>query len=248
VAGITDVTGLFELAVSSPLSYLAAFLLPCLDAILPLLPSETVVIGLGVATAGSTDPRIALLVALAAFGAFAGDNLAYLIGRRFGPFAERRFFSGERGVRSRAWAERTLNHFGGRLIVLCRFIPGGRTAVTLTCGIVGYSRRSFVLATACSAVIWASYAFWLGRIGGKAFEDKPWLGFVLAFAVAIGLSALIEIGRRLAGRYRARRPRPPDPGPDDRDPDGPGPEPSLEASGTEAPHQHHAGCTDFARR
>jgi membrane-associated protein len=198
-------SGLFDLAVSSPLSYLAAFWLPCLDAILPLLPSETVVIGLGVATAGSTDPRIGLLVLLAAGGAFAGDNLAYVIGRRFGPFAERRFFSGERGRRSRAWAERMLERFGGRLILVCRFVPGGRTAVTLTCGLVGYRRRSFVIATACSAVIWASYAFWLGRLGGKAFESKPWVGFVLAFGVAIGVSVLIEGGRRIYGIYRRHR-------------------------------------------
>ena len=197
--------GLFDLAVSSPLSYLAAFWLPCLDAILPVVPSETVIIGLGVATSGSTDPRIALLVFLGACGAFAGDNLAYLIGRRFGPFAERKFFSSERGKQSRAWAERMLQRYGGRLILLCRFIPGGRTAVTLTCGIVGYPRRSFVIATACSAVIWASYAFWLGRLGGKAFEDKPWVGFVLAFGVAIGVSALVEISRRLHARYKGRR-------------------------------------------
>ena len=51
-----------HLALSSPLSYLAAFLIPMLDAILPVLPSETIVIALGVSTAGSTDPRIALLV------------------------------------------------------------------------------------------------------------------------------------------------------------------------------------------
>jgi membrane-associated protein len=202
-----NVSGLFQLAVSSPLSYLAAFWLPCLDAILPLLPSETVVIGLGVATAGSTDPRIGLLVLLAACGAFAGDNLAYVIGRRFGPFADRRFFSGERGRRSRAWAERMLARYGGRLILVCRFIPGGRTAVTLTCGLVGYRRRSFVLATACSAVIWASYAFWLGRLGGKAFESRPWVGFVLAFAIAIGATALIEAVRRIYGRRQGRRPR-----------------------------------------
>lgn len=207
-------SGLFDLAVSSPLSYLAAFWLPCLDAVLPVVPSETVVIGLGVATAGSTDPRIGLLVFLAACGAFAGDNLAYVIGRRFGPYAERKFFSSERGARSRAWAERTLQRYGGRLIVLCRFIPGGRTAVTLTCGIVGYRRRSFVLATACSAVIWASYAFWLGRLGGKAFEDKPWLGFVLAFGVAIGVSLLIEAGRRGYARYRARHREPGEPDPE----------------------------------
>jgi membrane-associated protein len=201
------VSGLFALAVSSPLSYLAAFLLPCLDAILPVLPSETVVIGLGVATAGSSDPRIALLVFLAAAGAFAGDNLAYLLGARFGPFAERKFFASERGARSRAWAERMLARYGGRLILLCRFIPGGRTAVTLTCGLVGYPRRSFVLATACSAAIWASYAFWLGRLGGKAFEDKPWVGFLLAFGIAIGLSVLIEAGRRVHARYARREGR-----------------------------------------
>jgi hypothetical protein len=43
------VAGLFELAVSSPLSYLAVFLAAM--PILPLLPGETLVVGLGVATA-----------------------------------------------------------------------------------------------------------------------------------------------------------------------------------------------------
>jgi membrane protein DedA with SNARE-associated domain len=84
-------SGLSLLAVSSPVSYLVAFLVPAFDAILPILPSETAVIALGVATAGSADPRIAVLVAVAACGAFAGDNLAYLIGRRFGPAAQRRY-------------------------------------------------------------------------------------------------------------------------------------------------------------
>ena len=46
-----------------------------------MLPSETAIIALGVATAGSADPRIALLVACSAAGAFLGDNLCYLLGR-----------------------------------------------------------------------------------------------------------------------------------------------------------------------
>ena len=99
-------TDLTHLAISSPISYLIAFAVPALDAILPFLPSETLLIVLGVATAGSADPRIALLIALAACGAFAGDNLCYLIGRRFGPAAERRVFAGEKGQRRRAWANR----------------------------------------------------------------------------------------------------------------------------------------------
>ena len=135
------------LNLSSPATYLIAVLLPALDALLPVVPSETAIVALGVATAGRTDPRIALLIALAAFGAFLGDNVNYLLGRRFGPAVARRFLSGERGTRQRAWAERSLGQFGARLIIACRFIPAGRTVVTLTCGLVGYRRRSFIIAT-----------------------------------------------------------------------------------------------------
>ncbi|MDX6342491.1 MAG: hypothetical protein QOH87_2629, partial [Trebonia sp.] len=147
-----------SLQVGSVLSYLIAFVIPALDAIFPVLPSESAVIALGVATAGSADPRIALLVGCAAAGAFIGDNLCYLLGRRFGPAVERRFFATQKGVKARAWAERSLDKFGPQLIVACRFIPGGRTAVTLTCGITGYPRRQFVIATALAAGIWAGYA------------------------------------------------------------------------------------------
>ena len=193
-------SALAGLQVDSVISYVIAIIIPALDAILPVLPSETVIIALGVATAGSADPRIALLVACAALGAFLGDNLSYLLGRRFGPRVERRFFRSEKGARRRAWAERSLERYGMPLIVVCRFVPGGRTAVTLCCGIVGYERRRFVIATAASGVIWASYSFFLGRLGGQAFEDKPWAGLLLAFGATVAVSGLIELIRRIKSR------------------------------------------------
>jgi membrane-associated protein len=195
---------LTSLQPDSGLSYAIAIVIPALDAIFPVLPSETAVIALGVATAGSTDPRIALLVACAALGAFLGDNLSYLIGRRFGPWAERRFFSSAKGARQRAWAERSLDRFGMPLIIVCRFIPGGRTAITLCCGIVGYSRRRFVAATAVAAVIWAAYSFFLGRLGGRAFEDRPWAGLLLSLGISVVISALVEAIRRIR-QFRRRR-------------------------------------------
>jgi membrane-associated protein len=197
-------SALGSLQVGSPLTYLIAFVLPALDAVFPVLPAETAVIALGVATAGSTDPRIALLIACAAAGAFAGDNLCYLLGRRFGPAVRRRFFATPKGMRARAWAERSLERFGPQLIVVCRFIPGGRTAVTLTCGLIGYPRGRFAAATAAAAFIWALYAFFIGRIGGQAFEDNPWAGLVIAFAASIAISAVIEVIRRLLARWRSR--------------------------------------------
>lgn len=204
-------SGLYYLDVGSVLSYLVAVLIPAFDAVIPVLPSETAVIALGVATAGSADPRIGVLVALAALGAFLGDNGAYLVGKRFGPAVDRRVFAGKRGAARRAWAERSLERFGTRIIVVCRFIPGGRTAVTITCGLIGYSRRRFIGATACAGIIWASYAFLLGRIGGKAFEQRPWVGLLLALGLSLAVSLLAEIARRAWGWYasmRIRRRRP----------------------------------------
>ena len=194
------------LNLSSPATYLIAVLLPALDALLPVVPSETAIVALGVATAGRTDPRIALLIALAAFGAFLGDNVNYLLGQRFGPAVARRFLSGERGTRQRAWAERSLGQFGARLIIACRFIPAGRTVVTLTCGLVGYRRRSFIIATAVAGVIWASYAFAIGRLGGRAFEDKPWAGLLLALGIVLVVSAVAEVLRRARPWRWLRRP------------------------------------------
>ncbi len=192
---------LTELQPDSILSYLIAFLFPALDAVVPVLPSETAIVALGVATAGSFDPRLLLMVVLAACGACVGDNVCYLIGRHFGPWVDGRFFSSERGIRRRNWAQTTLERFGARLIIVCRFIPGGRTVVTFTCGAVGYPWRRFFPITVVSGVIWATYAFAIGRIGGRAFATKPWLGLVLALGLVFAVSLAAEVIRRIV-RWR----------------------------------------------
>ena len=225
---------LSHLAINSPVSYLIALLLPLLDVIIPVLPSETAIITLGVATAGSTDPRIAILVALAALGAFLGDNLAYLIGRRLGPFIDRRAFSGEKGARRKAWAVQALDNYGARLIIVCRFIPGARTAVTLVCGLVGFRHRTFVIATAFAGVIWACYAFFIGRLGGHAFESRPWAGLLLAFGVALAITGLIELIRRLQPWRWFRRGQPDQD--QDQDQDG-GQDRGQDQAGSEDPDQ-----------
>jgi membrane-associated protein len=194
------VTWLTHLGVTSLASYLIALLLPALDVVIPVLPSETAVIALGVSTAGSTDPRIAVLVALAAAGAFLGDNVAYLLGRRLGPRISRRVFAGARGERRLAWARRSLGRYGAGMIIVCRFIPGGRTAVTVACGLLGYSWRRFAIADAGAAVLWAMYAFFIGRLGGKVFEDQEWAGLLLAVGLAVVVSAVVEGIRRLRSR------------------------------------------------
>lgn len=204
---------LTSLQAGSPVSYAIALVLPALDAIIPAVPAETAVVTLGVTTAGTSDLRIVLLVACAAVGAFAGDNLGYFVGRRFGPAVERRFFSTPKGAQRRARAEGWLQRFGTPAIIVCRFIPGGRTAVTLSCGLIGFPRRRFIPATAVAAILWAAYSFFLGRLGGHAFENDPWAGLAAALGITVVLTGLIEGGRRAMSRWHRRadpRASPPD--------------------------------------
>jgi membrane-associated protein len=185
-------------------AYGIVFLLALLDALLPVVPSETAVITAGVVAAtGSLDLRLVMLAA--ACGAFAGDNLAYLIGYRYGGRAADRFLRGEKGKRSVRWAETQLSERGGELIAVARFIPGGRTAVTLSAGTVRYAWPRFAVFDAIAAVIWGVYASLLGYFGGRTFEGAEWKGLLLALGIAFALAGLIEAVRWYLKRRAKRR-------------------------------------------
>jgi membrane-associated protein len=185
-------------------AYAAIFLLAMLDAILPVVPSETSVITAGV-LASSGRLSLPLVVVSAAVGAAAGDNLAYLIGRRFGDPVTRRFFSSEKSRQRLDWAQRQLDVRGGQLILVGRFIPGGRTVVTLTAGLLRYPWRRFVALDAVAALIWALYAAALGYFGGRAFEDAAWKGLLLALGVGFAIAGLTEAIRWVLRRRRERQ-------------------------------------------
>jgi membrane-associated protein len=182
-------------------AYAIIFVLAFLDALVPVVPSESSVITAGV-VASSGDLSVPLVVLAAATGAFAGDNAAYLLGRRVGRRIEARFFSGERGRKQIQWAERQLAERGGELIVIGRFIPAGRTAVTLSAGTLRYPWRRFALFDAAAALGWALYATLLGYFGGRAFDNAPWKGLLLALAIAFAVAGGIELTRWLLKRRR----------------------------------------------
>ncbi len=183
--------GLLELASASPWAYALVLAAAALDAVFPLVPSETTVISAGV-LAGLGDLSIALVIAAGAAGAFAGDNGGYALGRALGPRIERRL-----SRKRRAWAEDTLARRGGSILLLARFVPGGRTAATLTAGAVAMCWRRFLGFAALAAVLWASFAAVAGYVGGQSFQDDPHFAFALAFALSLGLFALLEAVRRL---------------------------------------------------
>ena len=189
---------LTEFVSGSPWTYAFLFAVAALDVVFPVVPSEASVIAAGV-LASSGDLFLPLVIALAAAGAILGDNTAYGIGRTAGRRLVRRFFR-EKGEERLRWAEGSLESRGGYLIVVGRFIPGGRTAITVGAGTVGYPWRRFLAFDVVAGLVWAAYAACLGYFGGKTFEENPLKGLALAFGIAIAVTAVVETVRWLRRR------------------------------------------------
>ncbi len=193
VASLTD--SLTELVTASAWTYVLIAAVCALDAVLPIVPSETVVLTAAVLAA---DGRLPVeLVALAAgVGSFCGDNASYALGRWVGGPIVGRLTRGGRAHRLSEWARAQLRQRGVSVIVGARFVPGGRTATTLSAGGLGMPWRRFGPADALAATLWALYTTALGYVGGTTFRDRTWLAIAVSFGLALVLGVVAELIRR----------------------------------------------------
>lgn len=199
---ITDVS-------KSPWFFLLVFSIAFFDSVVPIVPSEFTVIAGGVASGSGTliDDRpvlsLVLVIVLGASGAYLGDSFAYWIGRNSDRLLRRWFFRGERGEQRLVATGEQIRKRGGLLLITARFIPGGRTAMTFSCGLtrqpfLSWFTRWDLLAT----TLWASYAGMLGFFVGDAVENQS-TALWLAFGIALGITVLIEAIRWLFDRFRS---------------------------------------------
>jgi membrane protein DedA with SNARE-associated domain len=181
---------------NSPEAYFIVFALALGDGVFPAFPSESGLIVAGLLSAVG-NLQLGWVIVAGALGAFAGDTISYCLGRFVGRPAQERFLRGERSKRAVGWAQDQLAERGGLIIVVGRYVPGGRTAVTLTAGLTHYPYLKFAMFDAVAAITWAVYGSVLGYFGGRFFHDHVWVALIVAFGVAAGVSALVEGGRRL---------------------------------------------------
>jgi len=175
--------GLIDLLTGSVWTYPLLFGICAGDAVFPALPSETAMIVCGI-QAGRGQLSLTWVIVVGALGAFVGDNTSYSLGRE-----------------RLDWAKRFLEGRGSYVLIVARFIPGGRTATTFTSGVVRLPwHREFAPFIALAAVLWASYGALLGYLGGRTFRDQPIYALLVAFGIAAAVAGVAELVRRLRKR------------------------------------------------
>jgi membrane-associated protein len=187
----------------SPWFYVLLFALVYVDAFLPGIPSESAVVVAGVfAVQGTPELPLVMLVAMAA--AFVGDHTSLLIGRLAGSRLMRWVPPGTRRRRSLDWSARQLERRGAQILIVGRYVPGGRTGVTLMAGFVGYPWRSFTPYVAIAAVTWGVYSTLVGYFGGLVFRDRPLQGVAAGIGFGVAVTLVVELVRFIGRRRRIR--------------------------------------------
>ncbi|ODN43236.1 DedA family protein [Piscirickettsia litoralis] len=155
----------------------------------PFLPGDSLLFAAGsVAALGSMD--VHLLTPLLVTAAFLGDNTNYFIGRMVGPkvfhYDNSRFFK-------KAYLDKThgfYEKYGGKTIILARFIPIVRTYAPFTAGVGTMNYRYFASYSIAGAILWIAlftYAgFWFGNIPAV----KQHFSIVVLVIIALSVSPI----------------------------------------------------------
>ena len=177
--------------VASPTwAYLVLLGLLIADAFVPVVPTQIVMITSGALTVygGLSLP---VTIAVGALGVFAGDLACYLLGRSAPDRRPPRHAEPGRARRVASRVTQGLRQPGPLVILLCRFVPGGRMAACFSAGRSRYPYRLFLLYEARRRA-GLGHLRRAGRAPGRHGADR------------VGLAAGHDRQRR-GGRVRRRR-------------------------------------------
>ena len=167
--------------------YPAVFGVSFIDAVIPVVPSESVVIGVASAWQSVGEPNLVIVFLAAALGAWCGDQVTYTIGTRV-DVRTIKVFRRPRVLKSLDWAEHSLQRRGPLYIIAARFIPMGRVAVNLTAGALRYPRRRFMAVDAVAVFIWAGWGILIGTVAASLLGDN------LLLSIAAGITGGVVLG------------------------------------------------------
>jgi membrane-associated protein len=165
--------------------------------ILPLLPGDSLLFAAGALAALHPEQINVHLMALLLFiAAVLGDSLNYYIGSKIGPAVFRREDSIWLRKKHLERAHAFFEKYGGRAIILARFVPIVRTFVPFVAGVGAMTYRRFFVFNVVGGFVWI-YAFtYLGFFFGNLPVVKKNFGLVILAIIAVSVAPIVIEGVR----------------------------------------------------
>ena len=169
--------------------------------ITPFLPGDSLLFAAGTFVAlGSLE--MGLLTVLLSLAAIAGDTVNYWIGHAMGP----KVFTRENSrLLNKEHLERThrfYQKYGGKTIILARFIPIIRTFAPFVAGIGAMTYRRFIIFNVVGGIAW----IFLLVLSGYYFGNIPFVRNNFIFAIlAIILISMLPLIVEILNHWRLRK-------------------------------------------
>lgn len=173
--------------------YWGIFFLMVLENVIPPVPSEAIM-GVAGILAAKGEMDFALAVLVGTLGCIVGNFFWFEIGKRVGyarlkPLVDRwerwLTFGWEEVERM----ERFFQRHGGKTVFIFRFMPFGRTLISLPAGLMHMGTTRFLIFTAAGSAVWNTILVGVGYWLGTSFDQiEHYITPVVAVIVVVGVS------------------------------------------------------------
>jgi len=182
-------------------TYLILFLVIFMETglvVTPFLPGDSLLFAAG-AFAGLGYLEVGVLIVTLSIAAILGDTVNYWIGHAIGP----RAFSGNIRFLKKEYLDRThafYEKYGGKTIILARFIPIIRTFAPFVAGVGAMTYKKFIVYNVIGGIAWVS----IFVLAGYYFGNIPTVqeNFTLVILAIIIISVMPAVFELLRGRFR----------------------------------------------
>jgi membrane-associated protein len=163
----------------------------------PFLPGDSLLFAAGAFCAKpETGLNVHMMALLLFVAAVIGDTLNYWVGSKFGPAVFKRedsiFLRRKHLDRAHAFFEK----YGGRAIILARFVPIVRTFVPFVAGVGKMTYSRFLAFNVIGAFIWIYFFTYAGFLfGNQPFVQKNFKLVILAIIILSVLPIVWELWR-----------------------------------------------------
>lgn len=174
-------------------------LLACLEYIVPPVPGDSTMLFACFLAATGTLPWTPVILACL-LGSMAGAAGAYAIGARLGRsyFFLRSNWAGHELTR----LERGFRHYGPRLLLINRFLPGVRAVFLYAAGIGRLGWRAVLIDSTISNILWVGLIAWAGRSLGSSWDEVSVVFRRYVWTIAVLMTVYLVIAIVRARRRR----------------------------------------------